>query len=96
MEYKTEGCSFSIKDTVTVRDQLRYSGLVAFTTNAERILTLWDAAQPLITAWECELIPDLETYNMDEETNPKQAEIIAWVGTKVWSHMNGLEEIPKK
>ena len=95
MEYKTEGCSFTIKDTVTVRDQLRYSGLVAFTTNSERILTLWEAAKPLITEWKCELIPDLEKYDMDEETNPKHAEIIAWASTKVWSHMNGLEEIPK-
>lgn len=95
MEYKTEGCSFTIKEVVTVRDQLRYSSGVAFASNTEKILTLWQAAQDLIENWECEVIPYPMKYDLDSETDPKAAEIIAWAAMRVWTHMNKLEEIPK-
>ena len=97
MEYKTEGCSLTVKDTITVRDQLRYSSEVAFTLDiADRIVAWWEGAKLVIEKWECEQIEDYKTFDMDKSTNPEHARLIAWAATTVWSHMAQLKEVPKK
>lgn len=96
MKYETEGCSFTIPDELTVRQQLRYSSVQAFATTREKLILMWEAAKTIIDDWECESIPDYEAFDLDASTDTDHTRIIGWAGLKAWTHMQMLGEIPKK
>lgn len=96
MKYETEGCSFTIPDTLTVRQQLRYSGTVILYDVHDNLIRLWDGAKMLIEDWECEVIPDYEALDIEKETDPEIARIVAQVGLFAWGHMESLKGIEKK
>ena len=95
MEYRDDelGLKFEVVDRPTVRLQLLYKGAMGMSPGEEVFVRLWDAAKLMITKWECEYL-ELED-NIDKIDNPKAAEVIEFAGLAVYSHINGLEEIPK-
>lgn len=97
MEYKTEGCSLTLPDTVTVREQLRYASAVSFEfDNKEKILAWWEGAKLIIDKWECEAIPDYKNFDIDTSEDPDHANIIAWAASTCFNHMMRLRNVPKK
>jgi hypothetical protein len=88
------GCSFSVPDRPTVRQQLAYFSLVEKAEGQAKREQYWLAAQPLITDWQCEALPDPKT-SLDDMTNPSQTFIVLWAGAAVFGHMNTLDDLPK-
>jgi hypothetical protein len=86
-------CSFEIPDRPTVKQQLIYMGK-ASGVNDGYPLRFWNAAKDLIKDWKCDIFQD---YNTDLDTidNPNITDILVWAGLQVWTHMVGLEELPK-
>lgn len=97
MEYKTEGCSLTVPDKITVRKQVQYSSAVGFAFEDKyRLEAWWEGAKVIIEKWDCELIKDHMKFDMDKATDPEQARIVGWAGVTCWQHMQKLDEIPKK
>jgi hypothetical protein len=88
------GCSFSVPDRPTVRQQLQYYSQVRDTRGKEQYERMWAGAQALIADWQCPDLPD-PNASLDEMTNPSQALIIIWAGGMVYRHFNALEDVPK-
>lgn len=85
---------FTVVDRPTVRQQLTYRGALGLRSAANFYIKLWEAAQVLIEEWECEDIPD-RGLDLDGVEDPSIADIVQWVGVRVMTHMNELEDIPK-
>lgn len=97
MEFKNEklNCTFSVPDRPTVRQQLAFFSLFSEADGAERFERLFAAARPLIQAWNCPALPDLEKMDLDKLDSPAQTQVLIWVAQKVVVHINGLEDVPK-
>ena len=97
MEYKNDklGVSFTVPDTITVREQMAYhSRTVSYDgTNDDLFARSWEAARPLVQDWKCEGVP--LDVNIDTETNPRVVPVLMWAGMRVREHINGLEQIAK-
>ncbi len=97
MEFKNEklNCRFTVPDRPTVRQQLAFYSEFSEATGAERFERLFEAARPLITAWDCPALPKLEEIDLDKLDNPSQAQVMVWAAQAVLSHFNKLEDVPK-
>ena len=93
-EREDKKCTFEIPDRPTVRQQLQYFSAAAGAAGNDMLVRLWYAAVPLMTAWECEAMPDKD-INLDEVSNPSQTDVIIWAGLQARTFMNSLEDIPK-
>jgi len=96
MDFKNDelGCSFSVSDRPTVRQQLAYvGGVMRSQADDEHILNNWKRALPLITGWKCDAMPDTE-IDLETVTDPKITHIVLWAGTQVYVHMSDLERVP--
>jgi hypothetical protein len=95
MEYTNEklGCSFTLPDKVTVRQQLRYYAAVTTERDEPTQVQMWAGVGVLAEDWKCEALPDPKT-SMDDMTNPVQARIVAWAGLAVFRHVDSLEDVP--
>jgi hypothetical protein len=91
MEFTREGCTFTIPDKITVRQQLEY-----FSAGAGLPLALrhWEGAKTLVQKWECAELPDY-TVDLDSITDPKATTFIIWAGIQVMQFVNALDSIPK-
>jgi hypothetical protein len=87
------GCSFEIPDKPTVRQQLAYNWIIATENEADGMGKHWRAAQPLITGWKCETLPDVKV-NLDTVTDTAITTIISWAALSVFQRMTSLEDIP--
>jgi hypothetical protein len=58
------------------------------------ILMLWEMAKPLITEWEAEALPDMNT-DLGEVTDPRAARVIEWAGVTVSAYRRSLDVVPK-
>jgi hypothetical protein len=96
MEYKNEnlGVSFSLPETVTVRQQLAYYSEAALAFGDDLFPRLWAGAKTLIQNWQCEDVP-LDT-DLDASSNPKAAPVMIWAGMRVRDFIDGLEKVEKK
>ena len=94
-KYETTGCSFTIPDELTVRKQLYYSTTVAWIDVKEILVKRFEAAKVIVEDWESEIIPDINTFNIDEATNTECTRIVVFVANQAWLHMHKLEEIEK-
>jgi hypothetical protein len=88
------GCSFSVPDRPTVRQQLAYFSLIEKAEGQAKREQYWTAAQALISDWKAEDLPD-PSISLDEMSNPSQTLIILWAGAAVFGHMNTLDDLPK-
>jgi hypothetical protein len=88
------GCSFSVPDRPTVRQQLQYFALVKESRGKEQFERMWEGAKALISDWKCEALPDFQA-SLDDLTDPTQAQIVIWAGLQVLGHYNRLEDLPK-
>lgn len=97
MEFKSEafGVSFTLPSPITVRLQLNYTSVAILARGKELFEQYWLAALSVIRDWHCELIPDPQKLDLEQETNPRIAEIVVWVGMEVKKHMDRLEDVPK-
>ena len=93
MEYKNEklGCSFSLPDALTVRQQLSFWDRFFNGEGECNAVRNWEAGKSLITNWQCEDMPDANA-SLDEMTGVKQARIVTWAGQQVSNMIMGLEE----
>ena len=87
-------CKFEIPDKITVRQQLAYYSTAAGLPDKKMFERTWEAAKDLTRTWDCPLFPDYEK-SLDEETDPKIAEILVWAGQQVRQYINSLDVIPK-
>lgn len=86
---------FSLPAHPTVKQQIDYASITE--SNRDEVLIyerLWKAAQRLILEWDCSVLPDRKV-DITKITSPQAAEVIKWVGTETWSHIQNLEKIPK-
>lgn len=93
-ERENPNVKFSVPDRVTVRQQLAYYSEAAASKGADLFERYWLSARPLITYWQCEIMPDVKT-DLDTVTNPKVAEVVIWAGITVKNYLDTLEELPK-
>jgi hypothetical protein len=100
-EYKNEalGVKFSVPDTMTVGQNLRYRGRVfnAGFYSDDVYIRMWQGFLSLYQEWECDLIANPKDLDVDIETNPQVANIVMWVGNMTAHHVNVLEAeaVPK-
>jgi hypothetical protein len=97
MKYEDEdlGVKFSLPDKFTVRDQLKYNESILMNQDIDIYSRAIGAIQPFVEDWECELVPDIAAVDLDEETDPRIARIISYVGLEALGHMAGLEDVSK-
>lgn len=95
MEFTNEklGCSFTIPDRPTVRQQLAYYSEIAGVPDNERLERYWIGARGWIQSWKCDALPDYKA-DLETLTNPTQAQILLWAGLQVFGYFNQLEDIP--
>lgn len=96
MEFKRENpdCSFTVPDTVTVRQQMAYFSLATLRPDADLWERLWDGARTMIQDWNCPLFPDASA-NLDSVSNPQITAVLIWASARVQGHIAGLELVPK-
>lgn len=94
-KFTSEHASFTLPDDITVEKQLEYISIVTAFSKKDRMKNYWIAAKELIEDWKCKLIPDLNEFDLAESTNPTHAQIVTWVGMKVYIHVNSLDDISK-
>ena len=95
MEYKNEslGVSFSVPDTVTVRQQLAYYSEAAMAFGEDLFPRLWAGARTLIRDWQCEAVP--LNVDIDADTNPKAGPVMIWASLRVKEHVDKLGNVEK-
>ena len=91
---KKSGVRFTLSDNLTVRDQLRYYGVIAEALTLDTYERYWEAAKLLIKDWECKKLPDINT-NLGETCDPKITTIVLWAGTQVLNHVGSLKAVSK-
>ena len=91
---KKSGVRFTLPDSITVRDQLHFYGVLNKFQELDTYERYWEAAKLLIKDWECKKLPDIHT-NLDETSDPKITMIVLWAGTQVLNHMSSLGTVPK-
>lgn len=98
MKFENEklGCSFEIPDKLTVRQQLTFWQSVSDAEASAGSFSArnWEAGQPLIVNWQCEVLPD-RTASLDEMTDPKQAQVVSWASNQIVMYIVGLDGLPK-
>ncbi len=97
-EYNNEdlGLSFGLPVDMTVRERLQYRERLFLTIDtADMYSRYWDAVQPLLADWTCEIMPDPAAVDLDVETDPRMVEIVVFVANTVAGHMHDVEEVPK-
>lgn len=97
MEYENKklGVKFTIPDVLTVRQQLRFRSSIFLADDRDKYERFWNGAVELIDNWECELIPNLKTLDLDKETNMQITQIVQFVGNTVAGHMTTIGAVPK-
>ena len=91
LEFKT---SFTVPDTLTVRQQLTFRGAAAL-AGGDMFVRFWAASKTIIENWESEIIPDMNDYDIDEASDPLAADVIQWTGTLISGHIAKLGTVPK-
>lgn len=86
--------SFTVPDHPTVRQQMRYVSIAGRMRDKEYIERLWLASKELISDWQSEYMPDMN-ISLDEVTNPRITDVLAWVALQVKVHIESLDELPK-
>lgn len=100
-EYTNEdlGVRFTLPDRPSVGQQLRYKGRVYATGfySDDVYIRTWMGFLALFQEWECELVPDPKTLDLENETNPAVTDVMMWAGNTTARHMNTLEAeaVPK-
>lgn len=89
------GVHFTLPDKVTVRDQLAYFSNAGLAHGKQLFERFWLGAVSIIQNWKCDLIPDIEKFDLDAATDPNITNIVIWVGMRVKEHMDSLDDIPK-
>lgn len=87
-------CKFTVPDKITVKQQLEYFSAAGGSSGNEYWFRTWQAAKTLITDWEFELMPEIET-DLDTLTDPQISNTVVWAAIKVSEHINGLQVISK-
>ncbi len=91
---KERGVRFTLPDSITVRDQLHYYGVIAESLTLDTYERYWEAAKLLIENWECKKLPDIHA-DLGELNDPKITTMILWVGTQVLTHIGDLDSVSK-
>lgn len=73
----TTEATFTLPDTLTVRQQLKFAGQLGRVFEyGGHFTAYWQAGIEFITDWQCDLIPDPTAVNIDTETDPRVTRII--------------------
>jgi hypothetical protein len=96
-EYANErlGVSFTLPDAPTVRQQLAFRSEMFLSAGGRMYERMWEAAQSMLSDWECERMPNPRAVDLDEETDAKIADIIFFVGNTVAEHLADIGAVPK-
>lgn len=94
-ENKALGISFEVPERFTVREQLAFRAAVASSAGESSYVRYWMAAQSVIKEWECELVPDMATLDLDAAEDSRVADVVQWTANTVAGHMLTLETPPK-
>lgn len=87
-------CSFTLPETITVREQLAYYSIAGGTKGRDLWERQWEASKPLIGDWACALLPDKDT-DLGEVTNPQIPLVLVWAVQQVAEYISGLEALEK-
>lgn len=88
------GLRFTVPDKVPVRLQLRYRSQIGLLNRGDTYERYWEGAKELIDKWECDVMEDYNV-SLDDETDPKIADIIFWACNAVAGHMDRLGVVEK-
>ena len=95
-ENEALGVSFSLPETVTLRQQLMFRSRLLDVEDDSAHLRWWIAALPLIEDWQCEAIPDLSSIDLDEPGDWRTGDIIQYVANASAGHFMEMADVPKK
>ena len=84
--------SYSVPDTPTVRQILRYDGAIAAMRGADMYIRLWQAVPELVTDWSAPVKLDCP---LDDVADMQHIDIIKLVALEVFSWRKALDEIEK-
>lgn len=93
-ESDTFKVSFDLPDNPTARQVLRYDSMLIEQRDEPALVTLWECARTVITNWQSEFIPSIET-GLDELTGIHAAQAVEWAATQVSMWRASLNEVPK-
>lgn len=96
-ENKELGVKFTLPDTLTVEQQLKFRGALAMSGRAGQMLfiRMWEAAQDMLVNWQCKVIPNPAKFDIKKETSVEAVEIIQWVANTASDHVATIGAIPK-
>lgn len=93
------GVSFTLPDEPTVRQQLRWRNARmrrGFSDPGATVYeVVWEDILPLVGEWACEIAPRPEEIDLDTATDPLIADLVTWVGLRVFTHFEKVEAVPK-
>lgn len=87
--------TFTLPDTLTVRQQLRFTERVSMRRIDGYLVGYWEAGVPLITNWQCEIIADPTAVDLDKETDPRVTAIVINAANKISEWYAGLGDVEK-
>jgi hypothetical protein len=97
MEFTTKdygGARLVVPDEPTVLQLINHDSERYEANEKGAVLKLWEMAKILITEWESEALPDMNT-DLSELTDPRAARVIEWAGVMVSSYRRSLDTVSK-
>lgn len=86
--------SFELPDRPSVFQVVAYDSAKIEHDGQPLFIILWECARTVVTEWECESIPALDTP-LDTLTGMEAAQVVEWVGTQAVLWRNALNEVSK-
>src|SRR5512139_409490 len=84
--------SFELPDNPTVFQVLAYDSAKIENDGKPLFVTLWECARAIVSEWDCESIPALDTP-LDTLTGVMAARVVEYTGTQAVLWRNALDEV---
>ena len=83
MTTETIKATFTLPDTLTVRQQLKFAAEIGKHAQEGYLIAYWEMGKTVLTNWQCDLIPDPSAVDIDTETDPRITKIIIKAANEV-------------
>lgn len=88
------GVSFDLPENPTARQVLAYDSMLISERDEPALVSLWECARTVISNWESEYVPSIDT-GLDDLEGIHAAQAVEWAATQVSLWRSALNEVPK-